>query len=108
MSRRVHFFTKNFQSGRRYARSTSGLFSLAPRLYGKSLGPHRIDSERRHLLPTQHGQQRQDGCHGALPARGVRDDMQNSLVDAFATFLLLSFVKISNVSLDLLTAVEGK
>ena len=29
--------------------------------------------------------------------------MQNSLVDAFATFLLLSFVKISNVSLDLLT-----
>ena len=30
-------------------------------------------------------------------------DMQNSLVDAFATFLLLSFVKISNVSLDLLT-----
>ena len=30
-------------------------------------------------------------------------DMQNSLVDAFATFLLLSYVKISSVSLDLLT-----
>ena len=30
-------------------------------------------------------------------------DMQNALVDAFATFLLLSFVKISNVSLNLLT-----
>ena len=30
-------------------------------------------------------------------------DIQNSLVDAFATFLLLSYVKVSSVSLDLLT-----
>ena len=30
-------------------------------------------------------------------------DIQSSLVDAFATFLLLSYVKISSVSLDLLT-----
>ena len=30
-------------------------------------------------------------------------DIQNSLVDAFATFLLLSYVKLMNISLDLLT-----
>ena len=46
MSRCVGFFTKSFQSLRRCARLTSDLFSLAPRLYGKSLGPHRVESER--------------------------------------------------------------
>ena len=64
------FFTKSFQSRRRCARSTSDLFSLAPRLYGKSLEPHRVDSERRHLLPTQHAQQGQGGCASCL--RGER------------------------------------
>ena len=52
------------------ARSTSDLFSVAPRLYGESLGPHQVDSERRHLLPTQHAQQGQGGCAGCL--RGER------------------------------------
>ena len=46
------------------------LFSLAPRLYGKSLGSHQVDSESRHLLPTQHAQQGQSGCASCL--RGER------------------------------------
>ena len=38
------------------AKSPGDIFFLAPRLYGRSLGAHQVDSERRHLLPTQHGQ----------------------------------------------------
>ena len=30
-------------------------------IYGKSLGPHRVDSERCHLLPTLHALQGQGG-----------------------------------------------
>ena len=46
------------------------VFSLAPRLYSKPLGAHRVDSERRHLLPTQNAQQGQGGCASCL--RGER------------------------------------
>ena len=41
-------------------------FILAPRLYGESPGAHQVDSERRHLLPTQHAQHGQSGCSAVV------------------------------------------
>ena len=54
------------------ARSTSDLFSPAPRLYGKSLGAHRVDIERRHLLLTQYAQQGQGRVDALAACRGER------------------------------------
>ena len=56
------FFTKCLPSRRRCAQSPSDLFFPALRLYSGSLRAHQVDSERRHLLPTQHAQQGHGGC----------------------------------------------
>ena len=56
-------------------------FSFAPRLCGKSLEPHRVDSERRHLLPTQHAQQGQGGCASCLRG-GRRRERRSVFVSA--------------------------